>query len=78
MTRKLEELVREQFPDARFDPADPNLGVGSFPEWDSLGTFNLLLLAEQTYAVRFSTGEMAELKTVAAIRDRLKAMGVAA
>ena len=78
MTRKLEELVKEQFPGATFDAADPNLGVGSFPEWDSLGTFNLLLLAEQTYSVRFSTDEMAELKTVGAIRERLKSMGVEA
>lgn len=76
MTRKIEELVQEQFPGAKFDPADPNLGVGSFPEWDSLGTFNLLLLAEQTYGVRFSTEEMAELKSVAAIRSRLQKEGI--
>jgi acyl carrier protein len=78
VTRRLEELVREQFPDAIFDSADPSLGVGSFPEWDSLGTFNLLLLAEQTYSVRFSTAEMAELKTVAAIRKHLKSLGIEA
>jgi acyl carrier protein len=78
VTIRLEELVREQFPDAIFDSADQSLGVGSFPEWDSLGTFNLLLLAEQTYSVRFSTAEMAELKTVAAIRKHLKSLGVEA
>ena len=78
MTIRLEELVREQFPDAIFDSGDPSLGVGSFPEWDSLGTFNLLLLAEQTYSVRFSTADMAELKTVAAIRKHLKSLGVEA
>ncbi len=78
MTKSLEDLVREQFPGAVFDPADPNLGVGSFPDWDSLGTFTLLLLVEQTYSVRFSTAEMAELKTVAAIRARLKEKGVSA
>jgi len=78
VTIRLEELVREQFPDAIFDSGDPSLGVGSFPEWDSLGTFNLLLLAEQTYSVRFSTADMAELKTVAAIRKHLKSLGVEA
>ena len=76
MNQKIEDVIREQFPQARFDPNDPHLGVGSFPEWDSLGTFNLLLLIEQTYGVRFSTEEMAELKTVAAIRERLTKLGM--
>lgn len=78
MNRKLEALVQEQFPTAKFNPDDPRLGVGSFPEWDSLGTFNLLLLVEQTYGVRFSTEEMAELKSVAAIRARLHTLGISA
>lgn len=78
MNPKIEDVIREQFPGAKFDPSDPHLGVGSFPEWDSLGTFNLLLLVEQTYGVRFSTEEMAELKTAAAIRARLANLGVTA
>lgn len=74
----LEDLLRQQFPDAVFDPADPDLGVGAFPEWDSLGTFNLLVLIEDTFAVRFSPEDMAEIKTLADIRRRLCQLGVTA
>jgi acyl carrier protein len=74
----LEEILRQQFPDAVFDPADPHLGVGSFPEWDSLGTFNLLMLVETAYGVRFNPEDVAELKTLADIRTRLRTLGVEA
>ena len=74
----LEEILRRQFPDAVFDAADLHLGVGSFAEWDSLGTFNFLMLVESTYDVRFSPEDIAELKTLGDIRRRLHAMGVEA
>lgn len=75
---KLEKILHQQFPTAKYDPSDPDLGVGSFPEWDSLGTFNILLLVEQEYGVRFNTEEMAELKTIKNIRKKLLEIGVEA
>lgn len=73
---KLEELLRQQFPKAKFNSDDPSLGVGSFPEWDSMGTFNFLMLVENTYGVTFSIDDMTEFKTLARIREKLKLMGV--
>ena len=74
----LEQILRQQFPNSVFNPADPALGVGSFAEWDSLGTFNLLVLIEDTFGVRFSPEDVAEIKTLADIRRRLRELGVTA
>lgn len=69
-------LVRQQFPQASVNEQE-GLGLGSFPEWDSLGHFNLLLLVEQHYAVRFEPHELAELKSLDDIRQALLRKGVA-
>ncbi|MGY3865866.1 acyl carrier protein [Aeromonas bivalvium] len=67
-------LVRQQFPQASINEQS---ALGSFPEWDSLGHFNLLLLIEQHYAVRFEPDELAELKSLDDIRQALLRKGVA-
>jgi acyl carrier protein len=67
-------LVRQQFPQANVNAQS---ALGSFPEWDSLGHFNLLLLVEQHYAVRFEPHELAELKSLADIQQALLSKGVA-
>lgn len=69
-------LVIQQFPQANINE-QADLGLGSFPEWDSLGHFNLLLLVEQHYSVRFEPNELAELKSLADIRQALLRKGVA-
>ncbi|CAM4028427.1 acyl carrier protein [Aeromonas bestiarum] len=69
-------LVRQQFPQASINE-QAILGLGSFPEWDSLGHFNLLLLIEQHFAVRFEPHELAELKSLADIQQALLRKGVA-
>jgi acyl carrier protein len=58
---RLRALLQQQFPSATI-PAATSLAVGGFPEWDSLGHYNYLLLVEETFDVRFSMEEMAELK----------------
>ncbi|AZU46146.1 TPA: acyl carrier protein [Aeromonas hydrophila] len=67
-------LARQQFPQASVNAQS---ALGSFPEWDSLGHFNLLLLVEQHYAVRFEPHELAELKSLADIQQALLSKGVA-
>ncbi|HHQ4556625.1 acyl carrier protein [Aeromonas hydrophila] len=67
-------LARQQFPQASINAQS---ALGSFPEWDSLGHFNLLLLVEQHYAVRFEPQELAELKSLADIQQALQSKGVA-
>lgn len=67
-------LAHQQFPQASINAQS---ALGSFPEWDSLGHFNLLLLVEQHYAVRFEPQELAELKSLADIQQALQSKGVA-
>ncbi|MGL6475984.1 acyl carrier protein [Aeromonas hydrophila] len=67
-------LAHQQFPQASVNALS---ALGSFPEWDSLGHFNLLLLVEQHYAVRFEPHELAELKSLADIQQALLRKGVA-
>ena len=66
-------LAHQQFPQASINAQS---ALGSFPEWDSLGHFNLLLLVEQHYAVRFEPHELAELKSLADIQQALQSKGV--
>ena len=66
-------LAHQQFPQASINAQS---ALGSFPEWDSLGHFNLLLLVEQHYAVRFEPHELAELKSLADIQQALLRKGV--
>ena len=67
-------LAHQQFPQASVNAQS---ALGSFPEWDSLGHFNLLLLVEQHYAVRFEPHELAELKSLTDIQQALLRNGVA-
>lgn len=67
-------LVRQQFPQASVNTQS---ALGSFPEWDSLGHFNLLLLVEQHYGVRFEPNELVELKSLANIQQALLNKGAA-
>ncbi|MBL0676316.1 acyl carrier protein [Aeromonas dhakensis] len=67
-------LAHQQFPQASINAQS---ALGSFPEWDSLGHFNLLLLVEQHYAVRFEPQELAELKSLTDIQQALQSKGVA-
>jgi len=67
--------LRQQFPKATI-PEIGALSVGSFPEWDSLGHFNYLMLVEETFDVRFSVEEMAELKGLDQIAAALASRGV--
>lgn len=78
MTKHLPDLLKEVFPTASFDPNDDSLGIDSFPEWDSLGHFNLLLRVEEAFGIRFSVEEMTELKNLPQIRSALSARGLAA
>lgn len=75
---KLEELLRQEFPNAPIAGDATGLRIGSFPEWDSVAHFNLLILIEDTYGIRFSVDEMTELKGVDEIRETLAEKSVEA
>ncbi len=75
LSPSLHALLQQQFPKATI-PASDALAVGSFPEWDSLGHFNYLMLVEETFDVRFSLEEMAELKGLDQIAAALASRGI--
>ena len=77
MKPNLKLLLQQQFPTSQISDDITNLSIGSFPEWDSLGHFNFLLLVEENYGVRFTVEEMAELKSLAEIEAALKRLGAA-
>ncbi|WP_421266579.1 acyl carrier protein [Aeromonas veronii] len=70
-------LLEQQFPSATVTRDDYQLGLGAFPEWDSLGHFNFLLLVEQTFSVRFEPEELTTMKQLQDIRDALLRRGLA-
>ncbi|MFB2866213.1 acyl carrier protein [Aeromonas sp. MdU4] len=69
-------LLAQQFPTATISHGDYQLGLGAFPEWDSLGHFNFLLLVEQSFSVRFDPDELAVMKRLQDIREALSRRGV--
>ncbi|MFM4956528.1 acyl carrier protein [Aeromonas veronii] len=70
-------LLEQQFPSATVTRDDYQLGLGAFPEWDSLGHFNFLLLVEQTFSVRFEPEELTTMKQLQDIREALLRRGLA-
>ena len=75
-TSNLIELLKQQFPNIDNQSLTMELEVGSFPEWDSLGHFNLLLLIEESYGIRFSMDEMTEMKSLNEIAQSLVKKGI--
>lgn len=78
LTPPLSATLQECFPDSAFDRDAPDLRVGSFAQWDSLGHFNFLMLVEEVYGVRFSLDQMADLKSLAEIERAVLALVAAA
>ncbi|BBT81015.1 acyl carrier protein [Aeromonas veronii] len=70
-------LLEQQFPSTIISRGNYQLGLGAFPEWDSLGHFNFLLLVEQTFSVRFEPEELATMKQLQDVRDALLLRGLA-
>jgi len=65
----LRDLMVEVFSNSII-PEDINgLKIGDFPEWDSLGNFNLLLAVEEFYEIRFSMEQMSQIKSAKQILD---------
>ena len=72
----LTDILKKQFPEEEISNSSSDLGVGSFLQWDSLGHYNLLLLVEESYGVRFTIEEMSEMKSLRDIAEVLALKGV--
>ncbi len=76
MAIRIEDVLKKQFPDLNVTGDVEALTIGSAAKWDSLNHFNLLLLIESSYGIRFTNEEISELKSVGEIRSSLKKKGV--
>ena len=58
-----------------------SIGLDSSPEaipsWDSLSHMNLVLEVEDVFGIRFSDGDIVEMKDVCSILEKLKGCGAA-
>jgi|GEM_PF-1224024 len=62
--KNIQTVFREIFE----DPAlviEPATSPASLPEWDSVAQVHILLALEETYSMRFTTTEVAGIKSVA-------------
>lgn len=59
---RLQAIFREIFDQPALQ-LTPDLAPASLPEWDSVATVQLVLATEQAFGVRFSTTEVAAVKS---------------
>jgi len=49
-----------------------NLGIGDFPEWDSLGHLKIAIALESSLNIKLNSDEIFSMKTIADILDVVK------
>lgn len=69
--KDIKQILKETFPNSEFGDDIISLKIGDLKDWDSLGSFNLLLAIEEFYKVRFSNEEISGLKSVKEIVSSL-------
>ena len=74
--KDIKQILKETFPNSEFSDYIISLKIGDLKDWDSLGSFNLLLAIEEFYKVRFSNEEISGLKSVkeivSSLNDKIK------
>ena len=68
---ELETILQTIFDDQNLQLRD-DMGPGCFEPWDSIETVQIVMSVEQTFNVRLTMDEVAELKSVAYLIDLLK------
>ncbi|NBB17401.1 acyl carrier protein [Caulobacter sp. SLTY] len=69
---ELEDILRTLF-DEYEGPITGALTAAEVEQWDSLANVQLVVLAERTFGVRFSTAEIAGLANLGALADLIRA-----
>lgn len=72
---KLNDIFKKIFPREKIPQKISNLKINDLKSWDSLGNFNLLLLVEDTYNVRFTQKELSSITSCKEIISYLKKYG---
>tara|TARA_A100001011_G_scaffold301467_1_gene314988 strand:+ start:1439 stop:1693 length:255 start_codon:yes stop_codon:yes gene_type:complete len=73
--KKIFESLKKIFPKSQIPKKISKLKIGDFPQWDSLGNFNLLLEIEKQFSCRINTKSFNKIKSVKDIREFLKKSG---
>jgi len=60
----LRKVLSDVFQNSEIPENIESLKIGDFPEWDSLGNFNLLLAIEELYSTRLTIEQMSQIKSV--------------
>ena len=61
---RLQKIFREIFDDSGLQLTD-DLSMKNFPAWDSVATVQIVLATEAEFGVRFTTDEVAKVRSVA-------------
>ena len=72
---RLEMIFREVLDDRSLELTEGS-SVSNVPNWDSVATIQILLATESEFGIRFTTDEIAGIKSVSDILQRLKSHGV--
>jgi acyl carrier protein len=72
---KLIDVLKKSFPRNKIPKKINNLKINDLEGWDSLGNFNLLLLIEDTYNIRFTQKEISTITSCKEIINFLKKHG---
>ena len=73
--KKIFESLRKTFSKSQIPEKISKLKIGDFPQWDSLGNFNLLLEIEKQFNCRIDTKSFNSIKSVKDIKEFLKKSG---
>jgi acyl carrier protein len=71
---RLQRIFREVFDDPSLTIAD-DFSMQSYPDWDSVATVHIVLAAEEEFKMRFTTDEVAGIRSVADVRRAVEARG---
>jgi len=69
------EKLQSVFQDVFDDPLirlTPELSPATYPDWDSVATVRLILSIESEFDMRFTTDQVAEIKSVQNLLDVLE------
>lgn len=68
---RIEPLIRSLF-DEYTGPVTPGLNAKDVAQWDSLGHVQFIVMIEQEFGMRFSIGEIADLKNIGELADLVR------
>ena len=61
---RLQKILRDVFDDPAL-AVTPEFSMKNYPDWDSVATVHIVLAAEEEFGIRFTTDEVAGIKSVA-------------